>query len=118
MAIINRIRNELKPSSTSRTVLGQLSSVRGTLKSQEHQAQKSPRDRLRNVLHGIRFMVRMQIGAKRWAKHEKVRQKLADCVEGMEREERIRKQRERWRAQQSGREIKAIDDGRGLTVEE
>jgi len=44
-------------------------------------------------------MVRMQIGAKRWAKHDKVRQRLADCVEGMEKEERIRKQRDTWRAQ-------------------
>ena len=41
----------------------------------------------------------MQIGARRWAKHDKVRQRLASCVEEMEREERIKKMRDQWRAQ-------------------
>ena len=79
-------------------MLGQLSSVRE--KRKEAQAQhKSPRDKLRNTLHAVRFMVRMQIGAKRWAKHDKVRQRLADCIEEMQREERIKKARDIWRAQ-------------------
>ncbi|KAK0713816.1 hypothetical protein B0T26DRAFT_649266 [Lasiosphaeria miniovina] len=41
----------------------------------------------------------MQISARNWAKHDKVRQRLADAVENMEREERIKKMRDQWRAQ-------------------
>ncbi|KAK4452080.1 myosin-7 [Podospora aff. communis PSN243] len=118
LAIINRIRAELNPSSAGRAVLGQLSSVRERLKKQK-QEHKSPGDKLRTVLHGVRFMVRMQMGAKRWAKHDKVRQRLADCVEGMEKEERIRRQRDKWRAQQSasGTQGRMIEDG-GAAVEQ
>lgn len=39
------------------------------------------------------------MGAKDWQKHEKVRQRLADCVEEMQREERIRRMRDQWRKQ-------------------
>lgn len=46
----------------------------------------------------MRFVVRMQIGARQWAKHERVRQRLAECYEGMEREERIGRMREQWKA--------------------
>jgi hypothetical protein len=41
----------------------------------------------------------MQLGARDWAKHDRVRQKLADCYDGMEREERIRVLRDTWRAE-------------------
>jgi hypothetical protein len=47
----------------------------------------------------VRFVVRLQIGARNWAKHEKVRQRLVGCVEEMEREERIKKMRDQWRRQ-------------------
>ena len=67
--------------------------------------QKNPRDRLRGALRAVRFVVRLQIGARQWAKHERVRQRLAECYEGMEREERIGRMREQWRAGQGrGRE--------------
>jgi hypothetical protein len=41
----------------------------------------------------------MQVGARAWAKNDKVRQKLADCYDGMQREERIRDMRDVWRAE-------------------
>jgi hypothetical protein len=41
----------------------------------------------------------MQLGARDWARHNKVRLRLAECVEEMEREERIKKMRDVWRAQ-------------------
>lgn len=59
---------------------------------------RNPRDKLRGALRAVRFVVRMQIGARQWAKHERVRQRLAECYEGMEREERIGRMREQWRA--------------------
>lgn len=60
---------------------------------------KPPAKRLKRALTAVRFIVRMQMGAKDWQKHEKVRQRLADCVEEMQREERIRKMRDQWRKQ-------------------
>lgn len=108
LAIINRIRAQLNPS--GRSALGQLSPVvrsqqktitDGSVAQQGHDQQQkaSPLTKLQRVLHAVRFTVRMQIGARNWAKHEKVRQRLADCVEEMEREERIKKMRNQWRAE-------------------
>lgn len=103
MAIINRIRAELNPSTPGRSALTQLSSVRERQKANHtRQAHNKPLAKLRGALHAVRFVVRMQMGARRWAKHEKVRQRLADCVEEMEREERIKRMRDVWRAQQPG----------------
>ena len=42
----------------------------------------------------------MQMGARTWAQQDKVRRRLADCYDGMQREERIRALREAWRAGQ------------------
>ncbi|KAK0724790.1 hypothetical protein B0H67DRAFT_568774 [Lasiosphaeris hirsuta] len=103
LAIINRIRAEVN--TKGRSALGQLSSVRRSqaetalVKRTQHPNQ--PARNLQRVLHAVRFVVRMQTGARSWAKHEKVRQRLADCVEDMEREERIRRMRDQWRAQTS-----------------
>lgn len=47
----------------------------------------------------------MQIGARDWAKHDKVRQKLADCYDGMQREERIRVMRDQWRSEVARRTV-------------
>lgn len=44
----------------------------------------------------------MGIEAKKFAENDKVRQRLADCVEQMEREDRIRQMRDQWRAKQAG----------------
>ena len=44
----------------------------------------------------------MKLGAHAWAKQEKVRRKLAECFDGMQREERIRLLGEGWRAHNSG----------------
>lgn len=44
----------------------------------------------------------MRIEAKKFAENDKVRQRLADCVEEMEREDRIRQMRDQWRANQAG----------------
>jgi hypothetical protein len=65
----------------------------------------------------VRFVVRLQIGARQWAKHERVRQRLAECYEGMEREERIGRMREQWRAGQ-GREQGQREQGREQRVVE
>jgi hypothetical protein len=56
----------------------------------------------------------MQIGAKDWAKHDRVRQKLADCFDGMQREERIRVMRDRWRGEVSSSGSKRGASGKGL----
>jgi hypothetical protein len=42
-------------------------------------------------------MVRMQLAAKEWAKHEALGKKLADAVEEMRKEERMKKMRAEWR---------------------
>ncbi|KAK4216362.1 myosin-7 [Rhypophila decipiens] len=116
LAIINRIRAQLN--SSGRSAIGQLSQVvrsqkllgngaNSTAQQQqqqngEQQQQEKPIAKLRRVLRGVRFMVRIQIEARNFAKHDKVRQRLADCIEGMEREERIKKMRDQWRAEHQG----------------
>ncbi|AEO60220.1 hypothetical protein MYCTH_2309226 [Thermothelomyces thermophilus ATCC 42464] len=45
----------------------------------------------------------MQVGARAWAKHDQVRQRLAECYDGMQREERIRVMRNQWRAEVAAR---------------
>lgn len=124
LAIINRIRASLNPSSS--TVLGQLSSVRSSQQQQQQQQLQSNSgrgDTLRRVLHAVRFVVRMQISARNWAKHDEVRQRLADAVENMEREERIKKMRDQWRAQVGQKTIaprpsaeRRVDAARGPVV--
>lgn len=54
------------------------------------------------ALTAVRFVVRMRIEAKKFAENDKVRQRLADCVEQMEREDRIRQMRDQWRAKRAG----------------
>jgi hypothetical protein len=50
----------------------------------------------------------MQLGARDWAKHDRVRQKLADCYDGMEREERIGVLRDTWRAEVGRKERRGV----------
>ncbi|KAK4184453.1 hypothetical protein QBC35DRAFT_505917 [Podospora australis] len=106
LAIINRIRAELNPH--NRSALSQLSSVRrsqlgddgdGALVIRGAQKTVPPATKLKRMVTAVRFIIRMQIGAKAWQKHEKIRQKLADCVDEMEREERIKKMKEQWQKQ-------------------
>ncbi|KAK4240763.1 hypothetical protein C8A03DRAFT_12933 [Achaetomium macrosporum] len=111
LAIINRIRAEINPSARAASKLGQRASTRGPepyavvpekRKRQQKQLQlqlQPQRSRLRLALNAVRFIVRTQLYARNWAKNDKVRQRLLDCVDGMEREERIRKMRDQWRAE-------------------
>ena len=109
LAIINRIRAELNPS--NRTAISQLSSVRrgqhqqsngqnmGLVPFKQGEEKTKPGVLFRRLLKAVRFVVRMQIGAREWGKHEMTRQRLADRYEEMEKEERIRQMREQWRKQ-------------------
>jgi hypothetical protein len=65
---------------------------------------------IRRALTAVRFIVRLQMGARGWARHDKVRQRLADCVDDMEREDRIRTKRDEWRTRSRG------GDGLGLVA--
>ncbi|UQC80749.1 microtubule associated protein [Colletotrichum lupini] len=66
-------RRPLPPSSSSTTARKQTASGRPTLKT---------------VATMARFIARMQISAREWAKHEATRQKLADCVDEMRKTKR------------------------------
>lgn len=55
----------------------------------------------------------MRIEAKKFVENDKVRQRLADCVEQMEREDRIRQMRDQWRAKQAGPSSSSSGDGGG-----
>ncbi|KAK3305520.1 uncharacterized protein B0T15DRAFT_532573 [Chaetomium strumarium] len=107
LAIINRIRAEINPSARAASKLGQRASTRGLepyavvpeKRKRQHKQLQPQRSRLRLALNAVRFIVRTQLYARNWAKNDKVRQRLLDCVDGMEREERIRKMRDQWRAE-------------------
>jgi hypothetical protein len=60
----------------------------------------------------------MQIGARQWAKQDRVRQKLALCYDGMQREERIRVMRDQWRAEVARRVNQNGEGRRGEVVGE
>lgn len=81
---------------------------------QEKQTQNPPQKNWRLALNSIRCIVRMQLGARDWAKHDKVRQKLADCYDGMEREERIRVLRDTWRAEVGRKGERGVSLRRGV----
>ncbi|EAA30303.1 hypothetical protein NCU02411 [Neurospora crassa OR74A] len=114
LAIINRIRAELGANNnpSSRKALGQLSSIKKTQQqhglltppasSKKQQPRPRPGKLLKMALTAVRFVVRMRIEAKKFAENDKVRQRLADCVEQMEREDRIRQMRDQWRAKRAG----------------
>lgn len=114
LAIINRIRTELGTNTnpSSRKALGQLSSIKKTQQqhglltpprsSKKQQPRPAPGKLLKKALTAVRFIVRMGIEANKFAENDKVRQRLADCVEQMEREDRIRQMRDQWRAKQAG----------------
>ncbi|KAK1826848.1 myosin-7 [Podospora conica] len=106
LALLHRIRADLNPA--ARDKIGQQLQLTRQRTQIQAPTQQTPRDKLRGALRAVRFVVRMQIGARQWAKHERVRQRLADCYEGMEREERIGRMREQWRAghgQGQGRQV-------------
>jgi hypothetical protein len=69
---------------------------------QQQQRPKSPRSKLRLALNAARFIARARLAARAWARHDRVRQRLAECLEGMEREARIRRMRDQWRAEVAG----------------
>lgn len=124
LAIINRIRAEIKPSQPSSS--SSSSSNRRLLPAaaaserdyhhhsvltrqpqsqsqvqQQRQQQQQPKEkakrRWRLALNAVRCVVRMQIGARAWGEKDRVRRRLADCFDGMQREQRIRAMREVWR---------------------
>ncbi|KAK1774300.1 hypothetical protein QBC45DRAFT_397165 [Copromyces sp. CBS 386.78] len=125
LAIINRIRAELGANNnpTSRKALGQLSSIKKTQQqhglltplasSKKQQPREAPGKLLKRALTAVRFIVRMRLEAKKFAENDKVRQRLADCVEEMEREDRIRQMRDQWRANQAGPSGSSSGDGGG-----
>jgi hypothetical protein len=53
---------------------------------------------LQRLLTVVRFVVRMRMGARTWAENERLRQRLADRVDEMEREDRIKQKRDQWRS--------------------
>ncbi|SPQ25852.1 7a0ea0a1-12f5-4c30-84f1-047378809f9d [Thermothielavioides terrestris] len=126
LAIINRIRDEIhagskpgqerqqkRPASARRSESDPI--VRQS-RDKDHQ-KLLPRQRsskLRLALNAVRFIARMQIRARDWAKYDRVRQRLSECIEDMEREQRIRRMRDQWRAEMGRRA--AASDSRGAHV--
>ncbi|KAM7197196.1 myosin-7 [Naviculisporaceae sp. PSN 640] len=134
LAIINRIRAQLA-SSKQRSALAELSPIAGSQQQrkllpgiaaspyanqaqqrEEEEKKASPKTKLKRVLNAVRFIVSMQIDARNVAKADKLRQRLADCYEGMEREERIKKMRDQWRAEHNltrGSSSNSVGSGTG-----
>lgn len=54
---------------------------------------------LKRVATAVRFVVRMQLAARGWSRHEKTRQRLAEVAGEMQRQARMSKMRDEWRAQ-------------------
>ena len=135
LAIINRIRAELKPQSSSLAAaalssLKQLSYASGALPPSSDpnnslttstqgtsptvvtrgananpnslalvkrpSVTAGPKGKWKLVLAAVRFVVRVRRLALAWQRYERLRQKLEEVYEGLEREERIRRLREEW----------------------
>lgn len=64
---------------------------------------RAPHASLRLALNTVRCIARMRVGARAWARHDQTRRRLAECYEGMQREERIRAMRDQWRAEVAAR---------------
>ncbi len=96
LAILNRIHAEINPK--FRPAVNKLSFTKVDKNNLTKSAGKRP-FRLQRLLTVVRFVVRTQISARNWAKHEALRQRLADAYDQQEREQRIRKMRDEWRAQ-------------------
>jgi hypothetical protein len=62
-------------------------------------AHTNPIRPFKRVLTAVRFVVRMQMAAREWQKHEHTRRRLADAMDEMMRQERMKKMRAEWKAQ-------------------
>lgn len=60
------------------------------------------RPTLRRLGIAVRFVVRMQLAARGWSRHEKTRRRLAEAADEMQRQARMKKMRDEWRAQMGG----------------
>lgn len=69
------------------------------------------RPTLKRLGMAVRFVVRMQIAARGWSQHEKTRRRLAEAAGEMQRQARMNKMRDEWRAQQQRRGVAVIEDG-------
>jgi hypothetical protein len=69
-------------------LINQLHLLQGT--SPKSTKKKSALSRLKRAVTAVRFCLRLQNGAEKLARTEKLRQQLAACVEGMQRAERAR----------------------------
>lgn len=124
IAMINRIRADLRPSSrppalTNGDVVASTTthshpppahskSLKKSQRKSKHQSsqdqvqpeqekRRTPAANWRLALTAVRCVVRMQIGARAWAKKERLRKRLAEAYDDAEREERIRRMRELWK---------------------
>ena len=61
--------------------------------------------RLKHLLIAARFIARTRIAARDWSKHEALRQRLADAYDQQEREQRISRMRDEWRAQMAAKKL-------------
>lgn len=64
-----------------------------------NRASNRPDKPLKRALTAVRFVVRMQMAAREWQKHEHTRRRLAEAADEMMRKERMRKMRAEWKAQ-------------------
>jgi len=94
--MLNRIRAEINP--RFRPAINKLNFVRPDKNSLTKSTKGRP-CRLRSILNVVRFVVRTQISARAWAKNEALGQRLYEAVDQQERETRIRRMRDSWRAQ-------------------
>lgn len=108
LVILNDIRGQLKSKSRPALALpGPPSRHSSNSNGTDHQdggkkgrrPSPSPIARLRRVGIAVRFVVRMQLAARGWAQHERTRRRLAEAAGEMEKQERIRRMRDEWRAQ-------------------
>jgi len=79
---------DLLPSSSRKLLIGP---------GKQQQQKQTPT--LKRVATAVRFVVRCQMAARFWAKHERTRQRLAEAVDERERTRRMKRMRDEWRAQ-------------------
>jgi len=100
--IMGQLKGKARPALTG--TLGRLTAngagQDGGSSSNKTKTTTGGRPTLKRLGMAVRFVVRMQIAARGWSQHEKTRRRLAEAAGEMQRQARMSKMRDEWRAQQ------------------
>ena len=98
--ILGRFKGKNRPVLPGGTLRRLNEGANGNVGGQRSGEEKAPPSRaFKRLGVAVRFVVRMQIAARGWAEHEKVRQRLAEAAGEMQRQARLKKMRDEWKAQ-------------------